>query len=291
MKRSESINELTTALAKAQQEILPAPADRKGEVRGDKARYDFYYADLAGVREACREPLAKNGLAVVQSSHVEFVREEKISWIWVTVTTLLSHSSGQWIENELTLLAEGAGPQKIGICITYARRYELSALIGVAAEKDEDEGNGDQRPFDSRAPATQKISEGDHRPEPPPVGGEKASAGGGAAPASGEKTSSIRAVPSEAARKVIDSIGSANTQNELTAIFVQVGALPKGEQAEPRMAFVRQLGAYLEQPGHQATEEIGKLLTKSVTGLTDDQKAPARALHSRFFKSSAGSTS
>lgn len=282
LRMSPRFEKIAAALAKAQAKISPAPADAMGKVRGDRANYDFYYADLASVREACREALAENEIAVIQSPHVGGK-----NMLDVTVTTLLAHSSGQWFANDLTLVAVSLNPQHHGTAMTYARRYSLSALVGIASEKDYDEN--DKTHSKGETPATQKLS-GDTRPEPPPVGGEKAPAGGGAAAATGEKTS-IRAVPSEAARKVIDSIGSANTQNELAAVFAAVVALPKGEQAEPRMAFVRQLGAYLEQDGHQPTDELGKLLTKSVTGLTDDQKAAARALHSRFFKTASGSAS
>lgn len=136
MRRSEAFNEIAGALAKAQAKIEPAPADKTGKVKSDKANYEYYYADLAGVREACRGPLAENGIAVLQPVAVDGSK--------VTVTTLLAHSSGQWFEADLTLMAPGTGAQQIGGAITYARRYGLAAMVGVAAEKDDD-GEGDQR--------------------------------------------------------------------------------------------------------------------------------------------------
>lgn len=136
MRRSEAFNEIAGALAKAQAKIEPAPADKTGKVKSDKAHYEYYYADLAGVREACRGPLAENGIAVLQPVAVDGAK--------VTVTTMLAHSSGQWFEADLTLTAPGIGAQQIGGAITYARRYGLAAMVGVAAEKDDD-GEGDER--------------------------------------------------------------------------------------------------------------------------------------------------
>jgi hypothetical protein len=150
-RRSAQFHEITKALAKAQEEIEPAPKDRVGKVQSERANYTYYYADLAGVREACRIPLAKNGIAVIQTPHVE--------GNIVTVTTLLSHVSGQWIENDLRLTASGTDPQRIGACMTYGRRYGLSALVGIAAEMDEDDAAADQRPPPLKPPGTKAPTE------------------------------------------------------------------------------------------------------------------------------------
>ena len=134
-RRSENVNELAAALAKAQGEIANAAKD------ADNPFFRSKYADLASVWDAIRRPLSANGLAVLQPAAVDGAR--------VTVTTLLTHASGQWVESSLTMMAmqqvkgsgweEAKNPQAIGSAITYARRYSLSAMVGVAPE--DDDGN------------------------------------------------------------------------------------------------------------------------------------------------------
>ena len=123
MLMSASIKELAAALAKAQGEIEAAAKNKRN------SHFGSLYADLASVQDACRAPLARHGIAVVQSPSAEGTR--------VTVTTLLAHSSGEWISGELSVAARDAGPQAAGSAITYARRYGLAALVGVAPDDDD----------------------------------------------------------------------------------------------------------------------------------------------------------
>ena len=124
MERSENINELATALSKAQGVIVPASKD------SDNPFFKSKYADLAAVWEVARDPLHKNGLAVVQHPSAE--------GNVVTVETVLTHASGQWMASKLTMNAKDASPQAIGSCITYLRRYALSSVVGIASEIDDD---------------------------------------------------------------------------------------------------------------------------------------------------------
>lgn len=128
---SELIADLAGALAIAQASIGTVTKDKTAKL-GDK--YSYKYADLASCLDAVREPLAANGLALVQgaSGHGNAI----------TVTTRLLHKSGQWIESGLTLTAKDTTPQAIGSAITYARRYGLSALIGLAADDDDGQAAG-----------------------------------------------------------------------------------------------------------------------------------------------------
>lgn len=148
MKKSEQINDLAAALAKAQAEVAGAHKSSANPFFKSK------YADLASVWDACREPLTKNGLSVAQFPVTEIVpfkgiddkgKEFDGSFAKVTVITLLMHSSGQWIEDaSFTAEAKDAGPQSIGSAVTYLRRYSLQAVAGVAPE--DDDGNAAQRP-------------------------------------------------------------------------------------------------------------------------------------------------
>lgn len=122
---SESITNIATALSLAQGEMRGAIKDSENPHLHSK------YADLASCWNAIREPLARNGLAVVQ-----LPRTEGSSMI---VQTLLMHKTGEWISSEITLTAVQATPQGLGSALTYGRRYGLSAMIGIAPEDDDGE--------------------------------------------------------------------------------------------------------------------------------------------------------
>lgn len=126
MNKSEQINELAAALSKAQGAMSHAAKDSANPFFKSK------YSDLASVWDACRAALSANGLSVSQA--VESGDNGK-----VTVNTVLMHSSGQWLSGELSMIPVKADPQGIGSAATYARRYALSAIVGVSP--DDDDGN------------------------------------------------------------------------------------------------------------------------------------------------------
>jgi len=125
MNHSEQINELASALAKAQGQIEGAKKDKANPF------YKSVYADLASVWDACRKPLSDNGLSVTQCP------EEADNGI--AIETMLLHSSGQWIKSRYTMPVSKLDAQAVGSAITYARRYALSAVVGIAPE--DDDGN------------------------------------------------------------------------------------------------------------------------------------------------------
>ena len=125
MTHSEQIKDLATALAKAQAEIEGARKD------STNPHFKSSYADLASVWDACRKALTGNGLSVVQGPVSDEGR--------VGVTTMLMHSSGQWLESTFFMRPTKDDPQGAGSALTYARRYALAAMVGVAPE--DDDGN------------------------------------------------------------------------------------------------------------------------------------------------------
>lgn len=132
MTRSDSVAALAAALAKAQSVMAGAAKD------STNPHFRSRYADLASVWEACRGPLTVNGLSVTQFPQADGPR--------VTVTTVLMHSSGEWVSGELSAVAKDDGPQGIGSVITYLRRYGLSAIAGVAPE-DDDANQGEAKGY------------------------------------------------------------------------------------------------------------------------------------------------
>lgn len=137
MTHSEQINELAAALAKAQGQIEGAKKD------SINPHFKNRYADLASVWDACREALTTNGLSVVQSA--------ENCEAGYGVTTMLLHTSGQWIRGTLYLKPAKDDPQGAGSALTYARRYALAAMVGIAPE-DDDANAASQKPVVAAMP-------------------------------------------------------------------------------------------------------------------------------------------
>ena len=124
MLNSETLGALALALSKAQAEFLPC---RK---LSDNPFFKSKYADLAEVIDATRPALTKNELSVMQLPSFD---GEK-----VTVTTLLAHSSGEFISCDLSSRPTKPDSQGVGSTVTYLRRYGMSSLLAIAAESDDD---------------------------------------------------------------------------------------------------------------------------------------------------------
>lgn len=125
MHQSESIKELACALCKAQSQIEGAVTDSANPF------YKSKYADLYACWKACRDQLTSNGLCVTQTLDYELEKT-------FLVTTLM-HISGEWIKGRMPLPIVKPGSQEIGSCITYCRRYSLSALVGLSQYDDDGE--------------------------------------------------------------------------------------------------------------------------------------------------------
>jgi hypothetical protein len=116
---------LYTALVKCQSQIKTALKDSKNP------HFKSTYADLTSVMLACKDALAANDLAVLQLSRIHE------SGAPVLVTRII-HTSGEHIEGEFPLVCKDPNdPQKLGSAVTYARRYALSAALGITADDDD----------------------------------------------------------------------------------------------------------------------------------------------------------
>jgi hypothetical protein len=136
MNKSESIAALAAALAKAQGAMKGAVKDSANPFFKSK------YADLASVVEAIRAAFSTNGLSYIQT--VEPSDKDE-----VRVETTLLHASGEWIScGVLSLPVSKADAQGYGSALTYARRYSLSAAVGVAPEDDDGNAASAAKPKD-----------------------------------------------------------------------------------------------------------------------------------------------
>lgn len=132
MDKSESIKELASALAKFQGEVKNTANSKTVIVKTKSgSTYTYKYSPLDEVLSMVRPILSTNGLSMVQSPSNDNGT--------ITLTTVLMHSSGEWLEfPPLQLKAEANTPQGVGSAITYARRYVLSAVLGISSEDDND---------------------------------------------------------------------------------------------------------------------------------------------------------
>lgn len=118
------LNKLAPALAKAQGEMSNATLNKINP------HFKSKYADLAGIRDTVTPVLSKHGLSIVQFT--------QLTNIGFCLITRLLHESGQYIEGQYPLPELLDKPQAMGSAVTYARRYTLSAMCGIAAEEDDD---------------------------------------------------------------------------------------------------------------------------------------------------------
>jgi hypothetical protein len=183
--RSANITRLAQALVKAQAAMKPAPKS------SDNPFFKSRYSDLATIWEVAQQPLADNGLAVLQP--ISSTQDGK----GAIVTTILVHTSGEFVTSTFTVFPRPererdrntkqiipgsepfVTPQSLGSAITYGRRYALAAMLGIVSDDDDGEGaegrgktNGHHAPAQRPAPTYQRppVAQVDQpQPDEPPA--------------------------------------------------------------------------------------------------------------------------
>src|SRR6266571_4962883 len=172
---SESIGAIAAALAKAQSELtnpeksliatIRSPFPREGE-------RTFRYAPLSSGLDIVRKSLGRHEIATIQATAID-----KDAGL-LRLTTVLAHSSGEWVSSEWPVcqITDIASAQRMGAALTYARRYALFTLVGIAGEDDLDAPDlgaapnpaaefprrlDDRRQPNGQAPAAQRATSGD----------------------------------------------------------------------------------------------------------------------------------
>jgi hypothetical protein len=134
---SETVAALASALAKAQAELVNPEKSLTATIRtgrpGDGER-SFRYAPLSSGLDIVRKTLGQHEIATLQTTAIDQTAG------MVNLTTTLAHGSGEWIASDWPVcpIAETANPQRMGAALTYARRYALFTLVGIAGEDDLD---------------------------------------------------------------------------------------------------------------------------------------------------------
>jgi hypothetical protein len=150
---SETIGTIAAALAKAQGELVNPERTLTATVRSPFPREDpktFRYASLASGLDIIRKSLGANDIAIIQTTAID--REAGL----IHLTTLLAHASGEWISSTwpVCTVDETAAPHRMGAALTYARRYALFALVGIAGEDDLDAPDLSAEPSPPPGPLT-----------------------------------------------------------------------------------------------------------------------------------------
>jgi ERF superfamily len=134
---SDSVAALAAALAKAQSELVNPEKSLTATIKAAApglAERSFRYAPLSSGLDIIRKTLGQHEIATIQTTAID-----QTSGL-VNLTTMLAHTSGQWIASDWPVcpIAEIASPQRMGAALTYARRYALFTLVGIAGEDDLD---------------------------------------------------------------------------------------------------------------------------------------------------------
>lgn len=159
MRHSDQLDQIATALHKAQGEIAPAAMTKTNP------HFKSRYASLGDVWEACKEALQRNGLSVFQTA-------ESGDNGSISVVTMILHTSGQYVSGEFRMPLDKANAQGAGSAITYGRRYGLAAAIGIVNDEDDD-GNGASQPQAPRPPQRSEARPAPQRAAPrPPSSGQ-----------------------------------------------------------------------------------------------------------------------
>ncbi len=162
---SPSIASLAAALAKAQAELVNPEKSLTATIRSDGpggADQTFRYASLSSGLDIVRKTLGQHEIATVQTTAID-----QAAGI-VNLTTVLAHASGEWIASDwpVCAIADTATPHRMGAALTYARRYALFTLVGIAGEYDIDAPDltsPGQQPSEPERPKQNRLN-GDRRP-------------------------------------------------------------------------------------------------------------------------------
>jgi hypothetical protein len=209
METSEHIGVLIEALAKADLANPGRTATAKIPTKSGGS-FSYTYAKLEDILTLVRPLLAKVDIVVMQEASTVDNR--------TSVTTRLAHTNGQWLQFGPMGIPHAGDAQALGSAITYGRRYQLLAALGLAADDDDGASSTTERDsWDTAVKAPPAAAVRDEGPLPTPAAGAVASAGSGEVPVGPGKTNDTEPQPADAPtfdalRKLV---GSASATREL----------------------------------------------------------------------------
>jgi hypothetical protein len=253
---SESVAALASALAKAQAELVNPEKSLTATMRSGRpgeGERSFRYAPLSSGLDIVRKTLGQHEIATLQTTAIDQIAG------MVNLTTTLAHASGEWIASDWPVcpIAETANPQHMGAALTYARRYALFTLVGIAGEDDLDAPDLCDRlpsPLPSAVDRSFRPTD-DQSPTPP----RKPSNGQHRNSMHGERPAPLESKQSAALReKLLTELGTV-TSPDLAAIWAQEALTTKNSltAADAKLvedAFERRLSELAPSQGAEAAD-------------------------------------
>src|SRR5205823_9059414 len=211
---SDTIATIAAALAKAQVELTNPEKSLVGTIRSPfprEADRTFRYAPLSSGLDIVRKSLGRHEIATIQSTEID--KEAGL----LRLTTILAHSSGEWVSSEWPVcqITDIASAQRMGAALTYARRYALFTLVGIAGEDDLDSPDLGAGP----APAAELPGPPDHRKQ----ANEQAAGEQPRAPSNGKSPNSAAStvlgiqLSASLRESLIEQLATINSADEATA--------------------------------------------------------------------------
>src|ERR1700736_2483180 len=162
---SESVAAIATALAKAQTELSNPEKAMVGTVYNNRSDspQSFRYASLSSGLDIIRKALGGQQIAITQTTDIDRANGT------VNLTTVLLHTSGEWISSDWPVcqISETSAPRRMGAALTYARRYALFTMVGIAGEDDLDSPTfTDDQPTGHKAAKDLVAADSGLKPEP-----------------------------------------------------------------------------------------------------------------------------
>jgi ERF superfamily len=266
---SESVAAIATALAKAQTELSNPEKAMVGTIynyRSD-APQSFRYASLSSGLDIVRKALGGHQIAIAQTTDIDRASGT------VNLTTLLLHTSGEWISSDWPVceLSATSAPRRMGAALTYARRYALFTMVGIAGEDDldappdvtKDAGERDQAAAISVAP----------NPSPAPVPSRTSHyhTGNGTNPPVREKLNAEEAIRAQLIQE-IRTLPQDDLQSRAIAILKAKNRLSADDAKQVEDAFAARMAQREPSVGALTTEEP----TSAQADLISSQPPPAR---------------
>src|ERR1700732_4740375 len=212
---SDTIATIAAALAKAQVELTNPEKSNVATVRSPFPRAadrTFRYAPLSSGLDIVRKSLGRHEIATIQSTEID--KEAGL----LRLTTILAHSSGEWVSSEWPVcqISDIASVQRMGAALTYARRYALFTLVGIAGEDDLDAPDLGADPN----PASELPRPPDHRKQSngqPQAAAPRVTAGGGKVPSPSAKTALGEQLSASLRESLIQQMARIDSEDQAAA--------------------------------------------------------------------------
>jgi hypothetical protein len=258
---SESVAAIATALAKAQTELTNPEKAMVGTVYNNRSDspQSFRYASLSSGLDIIRKTLGSQQIAVAQTTNIDRAGGT------VNLTTVLLHTSGEWISSDWPVcqLSETSAPRRMGAALTYARRYALFTMVGIAGEDDLDALDPN-----SESPRGPKAADADIALSPSPVlvCPSHLQTGNGTKPPAGEKLGAGESTAITAQLiQDIETLPEDDLRSRAIAILKAKNRLPADDAKRIEVAFASRI-AQQEPPLQPLTvDELAPTPTDSAS--------------------------